>query len=85
MIKKIEIHKFKNIDDATINLLPSKLTLLVGGNNSGKSTLLHALATWGFAKTVLIYYKSPNALLKDAKFDGLGISLGKPPLYRMAI
>lgn len=75
MIKKIEIHKFKNIDDATINLLPSKLTLLVGGNNSGKSTLLHALATWGFAKTVLIYYKSPNALLKDAKFDGFGISL----------
>lgn len=75
MIKKVEIHKFKNIDDAVINLMPSKLTLLVGGNNSGKSTLLHALATWGFAKTVLIYYKNPNALLEHSRYDGLGISL----------
>lgn len=75
MIKQIELKKFKNFEDATINLYPSKLTLLVGGNNSGKSTLLHALATWEFAKTVLIHEKDPKALLSTSHNDGLGISI----------
>lgn len=75
MIKRIELKKFKNFEDATINLYPSKLTLLVGGNNSGKSTLLHALATWEFAKTVLIHEKDPKALLSTSHNDGLGISI----------
>lgn len=75
MIKRIELKKFKNFEDATINLIPSKLTLLVGGNNSGKSTLLHALATWEFAKTVLIHEKDPKALLSTSHNDGLGISI----------
>lgn len=75
MIKRIELKKFKNFEDATIDLIPSKLTLLVGGNNSGKSTLLHALATWEFAKTVLIHEKDPKALLSASHNDGLGISI----------
>ena len=48
--------------DTTFELHPNMI-LLVGGNNSGKTTLLHALATWEYCKTVLIYEKSPKALL----------------------
>ena len=75
MIKKIELLKFKNFDSATISLLPNKLTLLVGGNNSGKSSVLHALATWEFAKTVLVHERDQNALLAASHHDGFGISI----------
>lgn len=60
--------------DTTFELHPNMI-LLVGGNNSGKTTLLHALATWEFCKTVLIYEKSPKALLNDFRGDGYGITI----------
>lgn len=60
--------------DTTFELHPNMI-LLVGGNNSGKTTLLHALATWKFCKTVLIYEKSPKALLNDFRGDGYGITI----------
>lgn len=60
--------------DTTFELHPNMI-LLVGGNNSGKTTLLHALATWEFCKTVLIYEKSPKALLNDFRGDGYGIMI----------
>jgi ABC-type cobalamin/Fe3+-siderophores transport system ATPase subunit len=48
MIAKVTIKKFKKFKNATFELKPRGLTLLAGGNNSGKSTLLHALAVWQF-------------------------------------
>lgn len=63
--------KYRN---TTFELHPNMI-LLVGGNNSGKTTLLHALATWEFCKTVLIYEKSPKALLNDFRGDGYGITI----------
>lgn len=60
--------------DTTFELHPNMI-LLVGGNNSGKTTLLHALATWEFCKTVLTYEKSPKALLNDFSGDGYGITI----------
>lgn len=60
--------------DTTFELHPNMI-LLVGGNNSGKTTLLHALATWEYCKTVLIYEKSPKALLNDFRGDGYGITI----------
>lgn len=75
MIKKIELQKFKRYSLKNIELKPHKLSLIVGGNNSGKSTILHALAVWEYCKTVLIYEKDPKAILEGFHGDGYGISI----------
>jgi len=46
MITKLTVRNFKNIGEQTYTF--SKLDLLVGRNNSGKSTVLQALAIWQF-------------------------------------
>lgn len=73
-IKRVEIHNFKKLSNHTIVLRP-QMTLVVGGNNSGKSTLLHALATWEFCKMVLINEKSTHALEQGFGGVGYGITL----------
>lgn len=75
MITKVEIHNFKRFKNQNITLLPNQLSLVVGGNNSGKSTILHALAVWEYCKTVLKYEKSPKSILKNFKGDGYGINI----------
>ncbi len=45
MIESIKIQKFRNINDLTIGSL-SRINLITGKNNSGKSTLLEALAIY---------------------------------------
>lgn len=74
MIKRVELNKFKRFNNKTIDLQDG-MTLVVGGNNSGKSTILHALAVWEFCMTVLIYEKSPRSILQDFNGDGYGISI----------
>ena len=74
MIKRIVLNKFKRFNDKAIDL-QGGMTLVVGGNNSGKSTILHALAVWEFCKTVLVYEKSPQAILCNFNGDGYGISI----------
>jgi ABC-type taurine transport system ATPase subunit len=44
MLTKIRIRNFKRFDDVTIEL--GKTVLLIGPNNSGKTTALQALALW---------------------------------------
>ena len=46
MITKLTLHNFKNIGEQTFEF--TQFDLLVGGNNSGKSTVLQALAIWQF-------------------------------------
>lgn len=46
LIKQLKIEKFKKFDSLTINF--DTLDCLVGGNNSGKSTILQALALFDF-------------------------------------
>lgn len=46
MIKKLTLKNFKGIEDQTFEF--SDFDLLVGANNSGKSTILQAIAIWGF-------------------------------------
>ncbi len=75
MIKKVEVKKFKRLNDVSVELHPFELSLVVGGNNSGKSTLLHAIAVWQYGWTIIRYEKGENALLNEAHVDGLGISL----------
>ena len=74
MIKRVELNKFKRLNNKSIDL-QNGMTLVVGGNNSGKSTLLHALAVWEFCKTVLVYEKSPRSILLGYHGDGYGISI----------
>ena len=75
MIKKIVIKKFKCFDLIDIDVLSNELSLVVGGNNSGKSSILHALAVWEYCKTVLIYEKNPNAILAGFHGDGHGVGI----------
>lgn len=54
MIKKVEIKKIKRLNDVSVELHPFELTLVVGGNNSRKSTLLHAIAVWQYSWSVIL-------------------------------
>lgn len=74
MIKRVDLKKFKRFDNKSVDLQDG-MTLVVGGNNSGKSTILHALAVWEFCKTVLVYEKSPKSILQGFNGDGYGISI----------
>lgn len=73
MIRTIKLWRFKRWDDKTIVLRPDGPTLLVGGNNSGKSSILQALALWSFCRTVLEFEKGP-AVLHGADHQGVGLS-----------
>jgi AAA15 family ATPase/GTPase len=75
MIKKVVIKNFRSFDDDTIELHPEGVSLLVGGNNSGKSTFLYALSTWSYCCNVLVNEKRSDALLAGVHGDGYGVSL----------
>jgi len=47
MITKVVLKNFKRFKDETFEL--DKVTVLAGVNNSGKSTVIQAIATWHFA------------------------------------
>lgn len=74
MIKKVVLQKFKQFKHSTIEILPTGVTLISGENNSGKTSLLHALAIWNFCKTILINEKGVSCLFQDSASQGLGIS-----------
>ena len=72
----IELKNFKRFQDINIEIREKGLTLISGVNNSGKTSILHALAVWEYAKILLVNYRGCDSLLKD--FDvtkkGLGIA-----------
>lgn len=74
MIKRVQIEKFKRFNNADVVLKANTLSIVVGGNNSGKSSLLQALSTWNYAKSVIIFYKDRDALNQTSRKDGVGIS-----------
>lgn len=75
MITKVILHNFKQFRDETFELHPNDLTLFVGGNNSGKSTLLEALSIWEYSKNILIYVKGVKSVLTGGHCDGYGVTL----------
>jgi len=74
MIRKITLHRFKQFSDHTFGLLPNGVTLLAGANNSGKSSILHALAIWEFCRTALEMEKGTEVF--GAGYQGQGLGLG---------
>lgn len=73
-IKSITLENFKKFESKTIELHQG-LSLLVGGNNEGKSTILHALAVWEFCKTFLVINKGKTALQNMEHIDGVGLNI----------
>ena len=67
MITKIRIERFKSIASAELNL--GKINVLVGANNSGKSSILQAIQfATSVAQTSMLYTKTP-AIFKKEKWS----------------
>ncbi len=74
MINKITLHRFKQFSEASISFKTNGLSVVTGGNNSGKTSLLQALAIWEYCKTILSFEKGKTCLLADSHNQGLGVS-----------
>lgn len=74
MISKIVLRKFKRFRDRTIPLHTQGVSLIGGANNSGKSTILHALAVWEFCRTIIEAEKGLAAFLPGTPTQGLGLA-----------
>jgi len=74
MIKEIYLHNFKKFQDNRIKITPNEVTLIVGSNNSGKSTIIQALAVWEFCKLVLTQERGYGSLCKNYSKQGVGIN-----------
>jgi len=76
-ILKVTFHRFKQFRDQAFELSPGPVTLLAGGNNSGKSSMLHGLAVWEFCRSVIEAEKGPDAFLSDTVQSGQqGMGMG---------
>lgn len=73
MITRVSFHRFKQFRDQTFELKPG-VSLLGGGNNSGKSTILHGLAIWEFCRTAIEMERGADLFLTG--YSGQGIGLG---------
>lgn len=73
-IKTVELKRFKQFTSTSIDFKDG-LSLIVGGNNSGKSSVLQALAAWQFCKTLLEIEKGRSSWTKDAKSQGIGMGI----------
>lgn len=65
MIREVTFRRFKQFKDASVELHPG-ITLLAGGNNAGKSSLLHGLAVWEFCRTATLMERGEVGLLAEA-------------------
>jgi hypothetical protein len=75
MISEVRIENFKRFQNQTFTFKPDGVTFLAGGNNSGKTTLLHALALWEFCRAVVQQDKGEKALLSGYVCKPSSVSL----------
>ena len=74
MLKELHLQNFKRYRDQTFIFRPDGITLLAGGNNSGKSTVLQALAVWEFCRALVDSVKGRRALSAGVRRDPVGVS-----------
>lgn len=72
MITRVSFHRFKQFADQSFDLHPG-ISLLAGGNNSGKSSILHGLAVWEFCRMALEMERGPTAFLPGKRRQGRGL------------
>lgn len=75
MITKVEIENFKRWKKQSFPLKPETISIIIGGNNSGKTTLLQALSVWAFCKVVIENEKGKSYLCSGANGKGYGINI----------
>jgi energy-coupling factor transporter ATP-binding protein EcfA2 len=73
-IQYIHLWRFKQFKNTKIDLRDG-LSLVVGGNNSGKSSVLQAIATWQFCKTILEIEKGRKAWAQNSGVQGVGLGI----------
>lgn len=73
MVSRVSFHRLKQFRDQSFDLHPG-VSLLGGGNNAGKSTILHGLAIWEFCRTAIEMERGPGMFLST--WSGQGIGLG---------
>lgn len=72
-ISKVSLRRFKQFKDTEIELRQG-VSLAAGANNSGKSSMLHALAVWEFCRTATVMERGAKGILPDAtKRQGFGL------------
>lgn len=74
MLKELHLQNFKRYRDERFTFRPEGITLLAGGNNSGKSTVLQALAVWEFCRALIESVKGRQALNAGVRRDPVGVS-----------
>ena len=72
MIRRVTVRNFKGFEEQTFDL--SDTVVLVGPNNSGKSTLLQAIATWRFG---LDRWMEHTAEIKNDLRTGVPVQRGE--------
>ena len=85
MIKKVELIRFKKYKEQSFSLNPIGVSLIVGGNNSGKSTLIHALSVWEFCKIILLHEKGRESFNSDAVGSGEGFGMSAEEFMPVAV
>lgn len=85
MIKRIELMRFKKFKFQSFNLNPNGVSLLVGGNNAGKSTLIHALAVWEFCKMILLHEKGRSVFNENELGTGEGFGMSAEEFLPIAV
>lgn len=75
VLKRVQILNFKQFKDNTFTIKDG-VTVLAGANNSGKSTLLHALVVWEYCKQIVLSEKGSDFLYrKTSKGGGVGVNV----------
>jgi AAA15 family ATPase/GTPase len=83
MIKNISIKNFKSFED-TGKISLGKSTVLIGSNNTGKTTLLQAIALWHLAtKKILDKKRQKKTKSADSKDERSGIPITRKEIFAL--
>ena len=85
MIKCIELTRFKKYKFESFKFNSEGVSLLVGGNNVGKSTLIHALAVWEFCKMILLHEKGRSTFNHNEVGSGEGFGMSAEEFLPIAV